>query len=157
MPLLRILSCASLPDYLKLRNECLHLKYCSILKPYRSTTEVKCWRALHTFSKRLCLHQWIYHIAKTPTNSWNMDILPIKQTGQTLRWWDVNCVITANMQGWNRGEGLPCCMTVSPAMCVTGNMASNMSLEKERNVRSWIRLISYLASRPTFIVPLRLH
>ena len=27
--------------------------------------------------------------------------------------------------------GVPCCMTVSPAMCVTGNMASNMSLQKK--------------------------
>ena len=27
--------------------------------------------------------------------------------------------------------GVPCCMTVSPAMCVTGNMASNMSQQKK--------------------------
>lgn len=33
-----------------------------------------------------------------------------------------------------RRKGIPCCITVSPAMWVTGNMASNMSLEKKTHL-----------------------
>lgn len=45
---------------------------------------------------------------------------------------------------WLRGAGrAPCCMTVSPAMCVTGNMASNMSLEEKA------RRVTAAGARPT--------